>query len=141
MSVKSSLHEMSHNKTIHSTTIDRNFEIVQDCKELVYNSTSISIVESRYRLLVKKLRELSSLDDLAEIEANKITVFNQAIDRSCAKALEHAKTLKTPKGREQAIQRKQTDDLNVLVSKGLPNECINHLYQAYSEAMSMVKAL
>ena len=136
----------------------RDLEIINDCKDLVNDSATLSVVESRYRLLVEKLSELSSFSDyelsrygidakqpisdvLAEIESNKITIFNQAIDRSCAKALEHARTLKTPRGREQAIQRKHTDDLNLLISKGLPDECINHLHEAYAEAMRDVKAM
>ena len=139
-------------------TAKRDLEIIQESKNLVNDSATLSVVESRYRLLMEKLKELSSFSDyelsryginaqksfseiITEIEANKITIFNQAIDRSCAKALEHAKTLKTAKGREQAIQRKQTDDMNVLVSKSLPNECVNHLYEAYAVAMSTVKTM
>lgn len=126
----------------------RSVEIIQDCQQLVNDSASLDVVARRYKELIERMTLLSSYpedelssygisfgkpidEQLEAIEANKITIFNQAIDRSHQKCMEHVNSLKTIRGKEDALMRHHTKDLEIIVMNEWPSECVDHSEELY----------
>ncbi len=122
----------------------REIQIMNESMALVNDSADFGVVASRYKLLIEKLNLLStySSEELANygislpvsfqeqrqiIEANRIVIFNQAIDRSLQKEKEHINSLKTDSGKSKALVRFYNDISNVIRDNGLPTECQSHL--------------
>lgn len=128
---------------------------MNDCMALVNESADLTVVASRYKLLMEKLDFLAGYSpaELAgygittptpfqqqkqTIEANKATVFNQAIDRAYEKERQHIDSLKTERGKENALSRFYDNTARIIGESGIPSECLSHLESVYQSAAAQI---
>ena len=141
---------------INKATIARTIEIMADCQRLVNESSSFDVVARRYEMLLEKLDELSGYSQ-AELEGygfsfgqpvssikqnivdNDVTIICQALDRAFAKEMSRIQTLKTPKGKENALNRFCESVCQIINDYDLPSECYSYLQDLYNSSLTNLK--
>ncbi len=111
-----------------SDIVNNDIRIVDDCVNILNNSSNLKTVISRYNVLLEALQRLSSYEgnpavsfprglpseELAKISGQKAEIMNRAIQRAYDDTLHKCAALKTEKGRKNR-QMKFFDELNELM--------------------------
>lgn len=125
---KSKPKRSSKDQFLHEA-VARQVEILQDCVELVNDSSNFSTVARRYEMLIGTLYDLMAYtpeelqragvrpekpfkEYLDEILAKKDIIINQAIKRAFDDTVAKASELKTEKGRRSRLDKFREEVLN-----------------------------
>lgn len=132
--------------------IRRDVEIIQDCQKLINTSDNLETVAKRYRSLISLLSEMQKRPQsdfdyygvnfgspvstvLSTLESNKTAIFCQAIDRAHAKCMKHIASLKTEKGKQNALYKFHCYSRTIILQYNLPDNCIAHLDAVVSSSL------
>lgn len=130
----------------------RAVEIIADCQQLINDSASLDVVARRYKELFSRLDFLASFSPSeleacgvslgkpisnikSELVSNRSAIFCQAIKRAHDKCVAHMLTLKTRKGRENALGRFHSDASKVISENNWPYECADYLNRLCTETI------
>lgn len=130
----------------------RDVEIIKDCQELINTSDNLETVARRYNSLVSLLSEMQKRPQsdfdyygvnfgspvstvLSTLESNKTAIFCQAIDRAHAKCMKHIASLKTEKGKQNALYKFHCYSRTIILQYNLPDNCIAHLDAVVSSSL------
>ena len=131
-------------------------EIIRESQEIINDSDNLRTVASRYYLLLSSLEELKNRpkrdlkyygissdipfsDSIAMLNEKKSVIFNQAIDRSYHKAMNRISSLKTMKGRENALSKFYDETCAIIGEYGLPSACFLHLEEIYRKTLPNIQ--